>query len=524
MSLKISTLSRLLLCLLAVFTFLSQPAMAEAKKVAFFPLTFNGDASKSYLRQGLRTMFISRLSDQEIEIVGDETIRSLLEREDNKEIVSPGRAGELARRIGADYALFGSITALGQTYSIDLGIRDLKQTDPKWISAAASEDQLFSKVEELAKASKAMIIGTVTVAVKEPQKPAITVSPEKMESQGGTLFKPQEVSKIMAPAGSLTIKTGVMAFDIGDLDGDGVPELVVLSRKEVMVYVKQGDRFALKDTLKSTFGSEFLKISLGDADGNGKDELFIVSLSGMRVESSIWQWTSKFEKRQQLKGHLRITKTDGHKPVILLQESLPQADSFFSGEIWVMAWDGKGMPAKQKPLMLPKGAQFYTIAFADLTGDGKEETLFLGPVNARERGSLMVCTAAGEMLWQSGDETFGATNNFVVTDDNRSRSGERRIPLNPSPVVMDADGNGRNEVVVVKNLAFADFIKLKSYSTSSLTVYKAEGRGLEPLFNSGENKYSVVDMHAEKGVLFIATHEPPLTTFSDETGKIMWFK
>jgi hypothetical protein len=103
-------------------------------------------------------------------------------------------------------------------------------------------------------------------------------------------------------------------------------------------------------------------------------------------------------------------------------------------------------------------------------------------------------------------------------------SGERRIPLNPSPVVMDTDSDGRNEVVVVKNLAFADFVKLKSYSSSSLTVYKAEGRGLEPFFNSGENEYSVVDMHAEKGVLLIATHEPPLTVFSDESGKILWFK
>jgi hypothetical protein len=116
MSLKFSTLSRHLLLFLAVVPFLSQPAMAQTKKVAFFPLAFNGDASKSYLRQGLRTMIISRLSDKEIEMVGEETIRSLMEGEDNKESVSPGRAGELAKRIGADYALFGSVTALGQTY------------------------------------------------------------------------------------------------------------------------------------------------------------------------------------------------------------------------------------------------------------------------------------------------------------------------------------------------------------------------------------------------------------------------
>ena len=49
-----------------------------------------------------------------------------------------------------------------------------------------------------------------------------------------------------------------------------------------------------------------------------------------------------------------------------------------------------------------------------------------------------------------------------------------------------------------------------------LTVFQAEGNTLRPLLVLQKNEYPVMDMSVDKNVLFISTHEPPLTSFSDE--------
>jgi hypothetical protein len=209
--------------------------------------------------------------------------------------------------------------------------------------------------------------------------------------------------------------------------------------------------------------------------------------------------------------------------LILFQESRPQAKDFFFGKIWIMDYGNNGIPLKQKPLIVPKGTQFYTVVLGDINGDGSMEILSLGPVNLRERGPLTLSSAAGDILWQS-TETYGGTNNLVLANDWDADTGEVRIPLNPGPVLLDSDGDGSLEVVVARNLSKAEFITVKTFSKSVLTVFKAEGTALKPLLTSGENKYPVMDMHVEKGVLLIATHKPKLSSFSKKSGRMLWFE
>jgi hypothetical protein len=190
-----------------------------------------------------------------------------------------------------------------------------------------------------------------------------------------------------------------------------------------------------------------------------------------------------------------------------------------------MGLDDKGRPVKQRPLNLPRGAQFYTVVFLDLEGDGKREIMFLGRLNIRERGELILCNTEGEVLWQS-TETFGGTNNLVrIEYSGSSEREETRIPLSFKPVLIDRNRDGKNdEVIVGRNISRADFVKNLLYLNVKLTVFKIEGKGLSTVWTSDEFEYSPVDMYTDRGTLFVATHKPRLTNFSKESGSIIWFE
>jgi len=376
------------------------------------------------------------------------------------------------------------------------------------------------------------VVGPAVVVAAPPPAAPSTAAPPKavpgetapQSAQGGLVFKAHQDTNMMGPAGRLPVDLEVMASATGDLDGDGAMELLVLARKNMLVFTQVEDRFVLKDSLQPSRGTWFLKVSAGDLDGDGRDEICISSENGARAESSLWTWTGRFEKRHELKGHLRITPSGtSQKPLLLFQASLSDAENFFSGAIWVMDHDAKGKPIKKKPLSIPQSAQFYSIVFDDINADGSAEALFLGRITLRERGRLMLGDAGGKILWQS-EEDFGGTNNLIVVEDYSSGAQDLRIPLNSGPVLMDTDGDGSREVVVVENLATADFMKVKRYKKSRLSVFKIAGMGLTPLLASAENPYHVVDMQVDDGVLYIATHELRSASWNKPSGEVMWFK
>jgi hypothetical protein len=103
----------LFLSLLVLLCLIPFRVVAADKRILLLPLVFYADETKSYLRQGLKSMFVSRLSGEGLELVGEESYAGLLSEEEKKGIISERRAEELARQLKAGYAIFGSVTIAG---------------------------------------------------------------------------------------------------------------------------------------------------------------------------------------------------------------------------------------------------------------------------------------------------------------------------------------------------------------------------------------------------------------------------
>jgi hypothetical protein len=530
------------LSLLALVLFIPLPVRAANKTLVLLPLTLYADASKSYLREGVKSILVSRLSGSDLHVISGESVESLLDEEEKAGITSKDRAEELARTLKADYAVFGSITTIGGGYSLDLSLLELLKDGSKLkrISEAVNEDQFIPRMAEVAYQVRAIIEGKEMPAPKMEQRAPVSVEPQaakgmfsKLAGEGtetgvtekGLFYKTPEAPGF-APTGRISLGMSVMSFDMGDVDGTGGSELVVLGRKKLMLYQRQGASFIRKETLKSGLGEAFIKVSVGDADNDGKAEIYLVSNYGASARTTVYDWTGKFIKRDRRAGHMQVLKCPGEgKALVLFQKSA--IEEFFTGKIYVMNPGKNGKFNKKKPLSAPKGVQFYTLACYDLDKDGEAEWFGLKKPGLTEEAGLIVWDKQGKIIW-SGKKKLGGTNNAVRTDKDIPGRGDLspRVYFNSRLIITDIDGDGRHEVLAVKNIPIVKHAEeFRVYKKAKLTAFTIEGANLVPAWTTRELSYCITDIQAEGGTLYIAAQKGKiLEVFTKEYGYIMWFK
>lgn len=527
--------------LLALLLFIPLTIRAANKTLVILPLTIYADKSKSYLSEGVKSILVSRLSGGDLHIISDEALEPLLSENEKAGITSKDRAGELARSLKADYALFGSITTIGGGYSLDLSLLELQESGSKHtsISEAVNEDQFIPRMADVAYRVKAIIEGKEMPAPKMEQQAPVSVEPQapkgmfsKLAGEGeapgvtekGLFYKTPEAQGF-EPTGRISVGMDVMSFDMGDVDGAGGTELVVLGREKLMLYQRQGASFVRKETLKAGLGDDFLKVSVGDADNDGRAEIYLVSSYGARARTTVYEWTGEFKKRDRMSGHLQVVKYAGEsKPILLYQES--KAGEFFSGKIYVMTPDKEGKFTQKEPLPAPKGVQFYTLARYDLNKDGAAEWFGLQKPGLREQAGLIVWDSGGNIVW-SGNKKLGGTNNAIRTGERTGRGDPPpRVSFNSRLVVTDIDGDGRHEVLAAENISLIEQTQdFRVYTKAKLTAFTIEGASLVPAWTTRELSYCITDIQAEGGTLFLAAHKGSVVkVLTKEYGYIMWFK
>ena len=510
-------IKKICLSLLLLILLVPPSAIAGNKTLIILPLVIYADQSKTFLRQGLRSMLISRLSGEGLEVVGDDAFGSLLNKEDKEGIKSKDRAEELARKLKVNYAIFGSITTIGGGYSLDLSIIEIKKTGAKLtkVSEAMEEARFIPKMADVAYQFRAIITG-------EDIRPHRMAGRSGDKSARGLFFQPTGVYQSFKPTGRLRLKTEIMAFDMADLNGDGETELLILSREKLLIYNRKDEYLVLKDTFKASRGESFLKVSAGDADRNGRAEIYLVSRYGDTARTSILEWGGKFKRTLRESGHFQVVSgLDGKKDMLLFQDS--GMGNFFIGGIYLMNYGG-GKPARQKQLNLPKGAQFYTITPYDLNKDGSLEFIGLGPPDFGDKGYLYVWDRNGEALWRN-DEKIGGTNNVIefgktITGDDV----QPRSYMNSRVVVTDIDGDGKNEVLAVKSTSMLKYLNILIYIKSKLTAYSIQGMELVPAWTTRNISYCITDMQARGGTLYLAGQKGRWSELGKGSGAVMWFE
>jgi len=512
---------------------LASPAMAANRTLALFPFAVYAERPESYVRQGLKTMFLSRLSGGGLDVVTEEDFGSLLTEKEKNGIITRQRAEQVAKKLKADYAVFGSVTTIGAGYSLDLLLLDLTKVPPKLshVSEAMAEDQFIPKIADVANRFRAIIegrypstrrmVGPARQGPRANATPGIFAKLGRGEESGpggeGGFFRPTKQYGAFEPTGRISLHMTVVSFDAGDLTGDGSPELAVLSRSELRIYAKNGEAYRLRDTLKASMGEDFLKVSIGDVDGNGRAELYLVSFYGARAQTNVFEWNGKFRKLYRKIGHLLAVKNPRGGTTSLLFENT-KLNELFAGRISLMGYDNKGKLKEIQRLPKLKDIRFYTMILYDLNRDGNPEFIGLGDGDA-----LHVWDNKGNVLW-SEEESIGGTNNTIQVGDVPTGENKPWVYINSRLVITDIDGDGKKELIAVKNIPLIEYIEtMKVYVKSRLIAYRFDGAALTRGWDTKDISYCITDMQAVGGTLFLAAQKGRLSKIGKGKSRIMWF-
>jgi hypothetical protein len=525
--------------LLVGFLGLAHPgqALGAPKTVVLLPLTVYADQSKSYVGQGVKSMLLSRLSGGDIEVLLDDEYIHLLRETDKQGMIDPERAEEMARRLQADCAVFGSITAIGDSYSVDLSLLEVQggTANLTRLSRAVKEDQFIPQLSDIAHQLRAVIQGKKIPTPKSAERPPLLPEPEtskgmfsKIEPERpklapleeGLSFKPtREYQGTLSPTGKISVDMQVMDLALADLDNTPGAEVLVLSRKELRLYARQGASFALRDTFEAGYGENFLKVSVGDVDADGTPEIYLVALYGERARSMVLEWVDKPIRLSRHTGHLRAIK-DGVEGKALLLYQNSKLNEFFSGPIEIVTIDKKGKLTTGQELPELKGVEFYTLTLFDLERDGSPEWLGLG-ANSR----FYVWDEQGEAHWVSEEKLSGTNNEIRLGTGRRPDDLLPWIALDSEPLISDIDGDGNEEVLVIENIPMIKhLVQFKVYNKANVIAYRIEGTQLIPAWSTATIDYCLTGIKAEGRALFLAAHKAKISNIGRGSGLIMWFE
>ncbi len=421
-------------------------SFSEAPKtLAILPFTMNSERNLDFLREGIMDMLSSRLAwKDKLRIIEKGTVK--------KEVAAvPGAMNEAkALKIGealqADYVIFGSLTVFGESVSLDAKILDVKKSEVL-ITAydqSKSMDNVIPTVNQFAENINAKIMGK-ELPYKQ-QRPGEfaqqTVDQGALVNVGkdamGSYKKPSLVQRF---------KLEIRGLDVGDLDGDGKNEMVLIDKTTVYVYKWEKRGPYLFKEVKGSWSPDYIYVTVADLDGNGKAEIYVANLTATNAGSFALEWSGNEFKEiiPRQTWLIRATDLPGKGRVLLGQRRDPEGK--YLGAVNILKRQGDNLVSTEV-LNLPRFSNVFNFIKCDLSGKGSVSTVLLGPYE-----HLQVYSASGERLWKSDDYFGGSLCYMSWMDPQRNTMAATAVRIFiPSPIfTTDVDGDGKNEVMVCQN-------------------------------------------------------------------------
>jgi TolB-like protein len=373
-------------------------------KIAILPFLIHSQENLDYLRDGIYNILASRLSVEGRMIVIDQSVVERALYEERPMRLDEAVAAKIGTRAGADYIVLGSLTKVGDYISLDARVISVTEDKaPLGVFAQTKGiDDVMAKIGDFAQDIGNKILGrramTGRSSLEGGRSPNIQKGISRMNKEG--------VKK------SQTFPFEIKGLAIGDVDGDGKNELVVIDQRNLYVFRYDGEKLTLIQKMEAAYHYDFLTLDVADLNRNGHAEIIVTAVVNDDIRSLILEYEEgKFRKvTDRSEWFLRVIEHPKEGPILLGQQR--GSEGIPSGPIYRMVWK-KNSFEKGPKMPFPRDALIFGIAMGDIRGTGKPDFIFLDNM-----GALNVCSDDGKIVWRGGDR-FGGTNNFYDTQKKK---------------------------------------------------------------------------------------------------------
>ena len=516
---------RLVLVIAVVFfhwqTILHAENNQEIVRIAVLPLQGLDDGQYQYLNSSIRQMLISRLAGRPGFQIVDPPI-AVEKPQSLRDQLRSGKFDEVRQSIDADILLDGTLYSLKDGVQLNLSVHSFTP-EPKQISysvKAESGDGILAAISDLAAQVGESVSGSgEQTPGKKDEAPADnglsgfqTPHPERDYKKGlfagATLFDGEKDGQFQSKGvrKSSTISYTIETIALGDLDGDGVNELVVASRSKIRIFHFADRRF--REIAGYDLPPQYKThvINIGDPGGTGKMKLFVSADKGKRPSSMILDWDGS-EKMQLIRGdisyYIRPVWWPGRGVILAGQDDSPNiSDNFLAPGVFELTGDFLHEELGKGPrLLLPEKTNLFDFIVADLNGDKEVETIV---IDAQQK--LLVYDSGLNLSWVSGANYGGSKKFFgpsISQADDKDPTAQRKEIASLRKLIYipgrldlkDITGDGLPEVVVSTNDVGIDkyFENLRVYDGGAVACLTWRGGGLMELWRTNHIEGYVAD-------------------------------
>nr|NIO04232.1 hypothetical protein [Pseudomonadota bacterium]NIS69212.1 hypothetical protein [Pseudomonadota bacterium] len=221
----------------------------EPVRVAIFPFEFQAKESLGYLQDAIFVTISGRLVEEgDIEVVEPKRLRSALPTPETTEI-SEEMARNIARGLDADYAIIGTLTKVGEFVNIDARLIGIDRPAPPLRVASQYQglENAMKGLAEFADSTRRRIV-MASAAPQKEEKPGTqskTASIYEKVLEGIRGEKPPPPQPAQGLETFQTLATFLRGVDVGDVDGDGMNEIVLIDKRTLWIYKQTGGRLRL---------------------------------------------------------------------------------------------------------------------------------------------------------------------------------------------------------------------------------------------------------------------------------------